>query len=315
MKRPRVSLDQWAVLVAVVEAGSFAKAAARLHRSQSTLSHAVQALEDRLGLQAFAREGRRAKLTAVGELLYRRGRALLDEAGRLEQAAGELAAGWEPEIRLAVEITFPTWLLLGCLRRFGDERPDVRIELFETVLGGNEEALREGRVHLAIGPVPAGFAGTTLMPVRFRCVASPAHPLHRLGRPLTLDDLRPHRHLLVRDSGAQRTRAGGSFQNERRWTVTSKATSIRAAVMGMGYAWFPEELVREEIDRGELRPLPLVEGAERFSTLYLIHADRDAAGPGTRRLAQIIVEETARECAARDPAVQPTSRRVARSRR
>jgi len=292
----KVSLDQWATLVSVVESGGYAKAAERLHKSQSTLTYAIQKLEEMVGVKAFEIRGRKAVLTPAGEVLYRRGKSLVEEAARLERAAGELAQGWEPEIRLAVEIIFPTWLLLRCLERFAGERPGTRIELLETVLGGNEEALVQGKVHFAIGPlVPAGFIGDVLMPVRFLCMAAPDHPLHRLGRPATLDDLRQHRHLAIRDSGEQRT-TRGAWLNENRWTVSGKATSIRAAVMGLGYAWYPEDSVREELERGTLKPLPLLEGGERAATLHLVYADRDAAGPGTRRLAQIIQEETRTAC-------------------
>jgi len=126
------------------------------------------------------------------------------------------------------------------------------------VLGGTDEALTEGRVDLAIGGVvPGGFLGDPLMQVRFVCAAAPSHPLHQLGRTLTLDDLRHHRHLVVRDSGAARSRSGGSWLNEQRWTVSHKATSIRAARMGLGYAWYPEENIREELASGALVPLPL----------------------------------------------------------
>lgn len=296
MRTPRISLDQWAALVSVVEAGGYAKAGEQLNKSQSTLTYAVQKTEDLLGVKLFEIRGRRAVLTPTGEVLYRRGRTLLEEAGRLERAAGELARGWEPEIRLAVEIVFPTWLLLDCLAKFGAERPETRIELVETVLGGNEEALAAGEIHIAIGPfVPPGFVGDVLLPVRFVCAAAPSHPLHALGRELTLDDLRAHRHLVIRDSGAQRGR-DYAWLNEQRWTVSHKATSIRAAVMGLGYAWYPEDSIREELERGTLKPLPLREGAERLATLYLIFADRDAAGPGTRRLAEIIREEVKRAC-------------------
>jgi DNA-binding transcriptional LysR family regulator len=296
MRTPRISLDQWATLVSVVDTGGYAKAAEALHKSQSTLTYAVQKLEDLLGVKVFELRGRKAVLTPLGEVLYRRGKTLLEEAGRLEHAAGELAQGWEPELRLAVEITFPTWLLLHCLEAFGRERPHTRIELFETVLGGNEEALVQGQVHLAIGPrVPPGFVGDLLLPVRFLCLAAPDHPLHQLGRLLTLQDLRAHRHLLVRDTGSLRADRG-DWQNELRWTVSHKATSIRAAVMGLGYAWYPEDSVREELDRGALKPLPLREGAERHSMLYLIFADRDAAGPGARRLAEILRDEVRRAC-------------------
>lgn len=294
----RVSLDQWITLVSVVESGSYVKAGARLHKSQSTLTYAIQKLEESLSVKVFEIQGRKAVLTPTGEVLYRRGKALVQEAARLEHAASELAQGWEPEIRLAVEIVFPTWLLLQCLARFGRERPETRIELMETVLGGNEEALVQRKVHFAIGPVvPAGFIGDVLLPVRFVCMAAPSHPLHHLGGPATLEELRPHRHLVIRDSGEQRA-GRGAWLNENRWTVSSKATSIRAAVMGLGYAWYPEDSVRDELQRGLLKAVPLREGAERATTLHLIYADREAAGPGTRRLAQIIREETQAACRA-----------------
>ena len=297
-RQPRITLDQWATLVSVVESGGYAKAGERLHKSQSTLTYAIQRLEELLGVKVFEIRGRKAVLTPTGEVLYRRGRTLLEEAGRLEHAAGELGQGWEPEIRLAVEIIFPTWLLLECLRTFGAERPQTRLELIETVIHGAEEALTARSVHLAIAPVvPPGFVGDRLMAVRFICVAAPSHPLHGLGRQLTVGDLREHRHLLIRDSGIQRTDTG-DWLNEQRWTVSHKATSIRAAVMGLGYAWYPEDSIREELERGSLKPLPLREGAERHASLYLIFADRDAAGPGTQRLAQILREEVQRACRA-----------------
>lgn len=305
MLHPRVSIDQWNVLVSVVESGGYAKAAERLHRSQSTLTYAMQKLERVLGVKAFELRGRKAALTPVGELLYRRGKALVEEAARLEHAAGGLAQGWEPEIRIAADIVFPTWLLLDCVAAFGREQTETRIEIFETVLGGHEELLAERRVELAIGGViPAGFVGDALMPVRFVCSAAPSHPLHRLGRPLTLEDLRRHRHLVIRDSGAQRAR-GTSWLNERRWTVSHMASSIHAALQGFGYAWYPEESVRNEMASGALKPLPLREGAERFATLYLVYADREAVGPGTRRLADLLrdgVKKSCRALAAGEPA-------------
>jgi DNA-binding transcriptional LysR family regulator len=288
MSFPRITLDQWAALVAVVEEGGYAPASRRLHRTQSTVTYTIQKLEELLDLKVLEIRGRRSVLTVTGEVLYRRGKSLLEEAARLERSAGNLARGWEPEIRLAAEVVFPTWLLLRVLQQFGDEHPDIRIELVESVLGGTDEALADGSVDFVIASqLPAGFIGDPLMQVRFVCAAAPTHPLHALGRALTLDDLRGHRHLVVRDSGARRTRSG-AWLNERRWTVSNKATSIHAACMGLGYAWFAEENIRQELDAGSLEPLPLVEGAERYATLYLLYADADSAGPGVRRLADLL---------------------------
>lgn len=297
MPDPRITLDQWNVLVSVVESGGYAKAAERIHKSQSTLTYSIKKLESLLGVKAFELKGRKAVLTNTGELLYRRAKLLLEDSSRLEKAAGELARGWEAEIRIAADIIFPTWLLLKCFAEFCAERPETHLELYETVLGGTDEALAARRVDFAIGSnIPQGFAGDVLMPVRALCVAAPTHPLHLLGRTLTLEDLRRHRHIVIRDSGVQRVRSAG-WLNELRLTVSNKATAIHAVSTGMGYAWYPEESVRAELERGALKALPLREGAEKAGTLFLAFADREAAGPGALRLAQIIRQGVARECA------------------
>ncbi len=122
----------------MVDAGGYAQAAATLHKSQSAITYGVQKLEALLGVKALSIVGRKAILTASGEVLYRRAKSLLEEAGGLEGAAGTLAAGWESELRLAVEIVFPTWMLLQCFARFGEEQPQTRIELYESVLSGTE---------------------------------------------------------------------------------------------------------------------------------------------------------------------------------
>jgi len=293
---PKITLDQWRALLAVVDADGYAQAAEALHKSQSAVTYAVQKLESLLGVKVFEVVGRKAHLTPTGEVLYRRAKALLEEAGSLEDAAGTLAAGWEPELRLAVEIIFPTWLLLECFERFADEHPQTRMELYETVLSGTEEMLLQRKVDLAIcSRVPAGFAADALMRMRFIAAAHPGHRLHQLGRELTLQDLRKHRHLVIRDSGSQR-RSGSWVGAEQIWTVSHKATSIHAACMGLGFAWFPEDTIRIELERGLLKPLPLREGAERSGELYLVFADRDYAGAGALRLAQIIREQVQSTC-------------------
>lgn len=294
--QPRISLEQWRAVLAVVDAGGYAQAAEALHKSQSAVTYAVQKVEALLGVAVFEVVGRKAHLTPTGEVLYRRAKVLLDEAGALEGAAGSLAVGWEPELRLAVEIVFPTWLLLNCFARFGDERPQTRIELYESVLSGTEEALLQRKVDLAIcSQIPQGFAGDPLMRLRFLAMAHPDHPLHQLGRELTLQDLRKHRHLVIRDTGSQR-RSGSWLGAEQSWTVSHKATSIHAAVLGLGFAWIPEDTVRGELERGELKPLPLREGGERWANLYLVFADRDYAGRGALRLAEIIRGQVAEQC-------------------
>jgi DNA-binding transcriptional LysR family regulator len=108
-----------------------------------------------------------------------------------------------------------------------------------------------------------------------------------VNRELTLQDLRKYRHLVIRDSGSQR-RGGTWLGAEQVWTVSQKATSIHAATLGLGFAWFPEDTVRNELAAGSLKALPLREGGDRRASLYLVFADRDYAGPGALKLAEII---------------------------
>lgn len=298
MSTPKISLDQWRALTAVVEAGGYAPAAEVLHKTQSTVTYAVQKIERLLGLKVFEIKGRKAVLTRDGQVLYLRAQTLLNEAEALERGAGSLAAGWEAEVRVAAEIVFPTWLLLQCFATFAAERPETRIQFYETVLGGTDEALYERKVDFAIAPhVPAGFIGDALMRVRFIAAAHPEHPLHRLGRELSYRDLRPHRQLVIRDSAQTRIRESGAWLGaEQRWTVSNKATSIAAAKMGLGFAWFAEHTIQDELARGELKPLPMREGAERFLELYLVFADRDYPGRGAARLAEIVRTRAAQLC-------------------
>jgi DNA-binding transcriptional LysR family regulator len=153
-----------------------------------------------------------------------------------------------------------------------------------------------------------------LMRLRFIPAAHPDHPLHKIDRPLTNRDLRAHRHLVVRDSGSQRATNVLTVETTQRWTVSHMVTSIEAARRGYGFSWYPEEKIREELAAGTLKPLVLREGGERFAELYLIFADRDFAGPGTLRLAEIIREAVAEACSRHAAAAPATSQAHKRTR-
>lgn len=297
MRLPHITLEQWRCLTAVVEAGGYAQAAEALHKSQSSVTYAVQKLESTLQVRAFEIEGRKARLTAIGEMLYRRGRLLLEDADAIERAASRATAGWEAEISIAVEILFPSWLMFQCLDRFGQESPQTRVEWFETVLDGTPEALRTGKVDLAItGILPQGMSGELLLPSRVIPVAHPNHKLHQLGRPLEYRDLRKHRHIVVRDTSVKRDKKALTLDATRRWTVSNMSTSIGAVSRGFGFAWLPEDKIREELQKGELKPLQFRGDERRVQPLYLAFADGACAGPGTLRLAAIIREAVQSAC-------------------
>jgi DNA-binding transcriptional LysR family regulator len=297
MSGPRITLDQWRALVAVVDHGGHAQAAAALAKSQSAVTHAIHELQARLGVAAFVIRGRRAELTPTGELLVRRARALLADAAGLEAAARQASAGWEAELAVGCEVIFPTAVLFDCFAALNAESPHTRIELVESVLGHRTDALARGEVDVAVfASVPPGFTGTPLLRVRFLLVASPAHPLHGAGRALTLRDLGAQRQLVVRESSPDRA-SPTAIDVAARWTVGHLATAIDAVAAGHGFAYLPEHRIRVQLAAGSLRALPLAEGrGERYAELYLIHADPDRTGPAARRLGELLQAAVARDC-------------------
>ena len=289
------NLEHLRAFVAVVERGGYAPAAAALGKSQSSVSYAIGRLEGSLGLQLLRLEGRRAVLTDSGQVILRRARALLEDARDLERLAQDLAGGWEAEIRVAADAVFPARLVLAAVRDLLQEARASRVEVFEPVLSGTDELLINRSVDLAVvGRIPPGYLAEPLARITMLPVASPDHDLVRAGRPLNERDLEGHRQIVLRDTGAYRRLDAGWLKAERRLTVSHFNTSLEALYLGLGFAWLPLRYVQGALRDGRLRELPLEMGGRRHADLSLVFADRDAAGPGVLRLAELIRERARR---------------------
>lgn len=291
MNMPRTTLEQWRVVQAIVEHGGFAPAAEALHRSQSSISYMVARLQVQLGIELFTMEGRKARLTDNGAALLARANALLGDAWRIEQLAEQMQRGWEAEVRLAVDAAFPSGLLLSALKELARFAPQTRVHLTEVVLSGADQALLQRQVDLAVGTrIPTGHFGERLLDVPFVAVAHPDHPLHRLGRDLTAEDLGREMQVVLRDSGQANPRDDGWLGATLRWTVSNMDSMLRLVAGGVGFAWLPDHLVAGPVKAGTLRPLPLHEGGTRHVGLFLVHSQAEHGGPATRRLADVLLQ-------------------------
>ncbi len=285
MKQPRISLEQWTTLAAVVEAGSFAKAAELLNKSQSAVSYALARMEEQLPTPVLRLEGRRAVLTEVGEVLYRRAQQLLDLALDVEQTAQSLAQGWATRLTLAIDAIVPQQPVLAAIARFNQLAPQTRIVLLETTLSGTDEALLERRADLAISPsTPPGFHAHQIGEVQIIAVAHPNHPLARAKHPLTEQELRKTRQIVIRDSGQRRTQNQGWLEAEQRLTVSHFATAIQAIESGLGFAFVPIDFVQKPIERGELVRLHVPDRSERRFPLHLVTATAADPSPALSTL-------------------------------
>jgi DNA-binding transcriptional LysR family regulator len=279
-------LEQWAVLAAVVDEGGFAQAASVLNRSQSAISYAIARLQESLGLALLAMEGRKSVLTAHGQTLLARGRAVVKELDTLEALARSLKQGWESELKLVVDAAFPRARLLEIISELQSSCPSTQIQLADVVLSGAEQAIIEGSADLVVtSRVPPGYLGDWLLDVNFIAVARADHPLLQVGRELTTEDLTHHVQAVVRDSGTSNPRDEGWLGAPRRFTVSSMDASLATILAGLAYAWLPEHMLVEPLRSGALRRLPLVSGASRNVSLHIVLVRAGVLGPAARAAA------------------------------
>ncbi len=289
MKAPRVTLDQWRTLQAVVDQGGFAQAAEVLHRSQSSVSYTVARMQEQLGMPLLRIDGRKAVLTEAGDVLLRRSRQLVKQASQLEDLAHHMEQGWEAEVRLVIDAAYPSARLVRALTAFMPQSRGCRVRLREEVLSGVEEVLKEGTADLAISSLNIpGFLGTEMSTVEFIAVAHPDHPLHRLQRELSFQDLETQMQVVIRDSGRQQPRDVGWLGAEQRWTVGSLATAATFVSSGLGFAWLPRHLIERELKDGLLKPLPLDQGGSRNPAFFLYSSKDKPLGPATQILVELI---------------------------
>jgi len=291
---PRVTFEQWLVLQTVVEEGGFAKAAEKLHRTQSSISYQVSKLQEQLGIDLLETIGRKAVLTEAGKIILNQSKRLLRTASDLEQSAKDIQQGWESELRLYVDEIFPNALLYKALEQFKHQNQRTRLIIQEGILSGPTEALTAGNADLVIASeVPTGFIGSLLFEVESVACASIHNPLHTLPGPLTEADLFNERYIVVRDSGNQKERNEGWLGSEKQWKVSSMKLKWDLIRHNLGFSWLPKHLI--EASQGEIKPLQLKEGGLRKIPLYLILRDSESPGPACKQLSSIIASSKIQE--------------------
>lgn len=291
MKLPRISLEQWAAFKAVVDEGSFAKAAEALSKSQSSVSYAIARLNELLPSPVLELSGRKAVLTQEGKVMYRRATQLLAQAEATEQTAHLLARGIEAEIVLAVDGLLEPGQLISVLDRFSLMYPMTRLRVLETQLSGTTEALLEKKADIVLGSqVPVGYMGTPLKTIRMVAVAHPDHPLCHTATDAAINDweLRTWRQVVLRDSGTRREQDAGWLGSEQRWTVSHFSTSLKVLRAGLAFAFMPYDWVAQDIEQGLLKIVPLSFGAERQLPIYMMMAASDSCGPATSALVKLL---------------------------
>ncbi|MEI8668117.1 MULTISPECIES: LysR family transcriptional regulator [unclassified Pseudoalteromonas] len=286
----KATLEQWKMFKAVVDHGGFAGASAAVHKSQSTVHHAVQKLEVALQIKLLEVKGRKAFLTDSGKLILRRAEFLIEEASKIESVANTLSEGVESTLKIAVDEVFPHPILYQALARTSELYPLLKIDLIESVLTGANELLNNAVVDLAISSIPIyGISCNQLCNIEFVAVAHPNHPLHQRTETLSFRDLKLYRQIVVRDSGTQTSHDEGWLGADMRWTVSHLRNSIDMVSQNLGYAWLPRTQVSHLIEEEKLKVLNLEQGTTRALKLYLMCNDTDRLGPAAQEFKEQLI--------------------------
>src|ERR1700733_13658889 len=123
----REELSDLAAFAAVAEQGSFTRAAAQLGMSQSALSHAMKALEERLGVRLLSRTTRSVSTTEAGETLLRSLRPALADIAFGVDAVGSLRGKASGTVRITATKHAVSSVVMPALPGFLSAHPDIRV--------------------------------------------------------------------------------------------------------------------------------------------------------------------------------------------
>ncbi len=292
---PRISLEQWLAFKTVVDAGSYVLAAEKLNKSQSSVSYAIQRINEMLPQPVLEIQGRKAEMTEAGKVLYLHADQLIKQASQAEEVARSIALEFESEVVLAVDVLIEINDLICAFEEFSQDFPFTRIRVLETSLSGTSEAILEQQADLVItGAVPTGHTGKPLKQIEMLAVAAPSHPLAQ-AQAVTDLELRGHRQVVLRDTGTKREQDVGWLGSQQRWTVSHFSSSIKLLKSGLVFAFMPANWIADCLQTGELQRINLVEGASRFIHTYLVTTKGSAAGPATRALGERIASALQQE--------------------
>ena len=140
--------DQLRTFVAIVETGSFTRAADTVSKTQSAVSMQIKRLEERLGAPLFERDGRHSRLTAQGELLLEHARRIV----RLNEEALALFSkdALEGNVRLGTPDDYADRFLPEILARFSRANPRAEVTVTCEPTPNLLERIHNGDLDLAI---------------------------------------------------------------------------------------------------------------------------------------------------------------------
>ena len=246
-------------LAAVVESGSFVKAAEALGVTQSAVSRAVSRLETRLGIRLLHRTTRSVKLTAEGQRFYEEIAPMLSGIRDAVTSATGAAAVVSGRLRVNIDPFVSRLLIAPQIGSFLNRYPELSLELItrdslgDLIGEGFDVAVRFG------DPPTSSLVVRKVLETRILTVAAPRY-IERHGRPTKPSELNRHHCIQFRNPGTgqpfewefHRGRKIVPVKTSGRLLLTDVGTMLGACIAGVGIAQVMALGIQDLLDGGQL---------------------------------------------------------------
>ncbi|MDN5733525.1 MAG: LysR family transcriptional regulator [Psychrobacter sp.] len=253
-------LEDMAMFVRIVEAGSITKAAEQLNIAKSAVSRRLKELETRLGSQLISRTTRQSNLTQAGEQYYQQVTHILSEVDALNEQTSGAPTRIEGTLKMTAPLSFGLMHLNAVIDEYANLHPNLSFELdfsdrhVDLIEEGYELAIRIRELQ------DSSYQAKRLALIRYALCASPDY-LSKMGTPKTLADLATHEFLqygLSKTSHLELTDAQGKKYThtiDAKIKATNGEFLVDLAVKGHGIVFMPTFIVYQRLARGELVPI------------------------------------------------------------
>lgn len=253
-------LEDMAMFVRVVEAGSITKAAEQLNIAKSAVSRRLKELETRLGSQLISRTTRQSNLTQAGEQYYQKVHHILSEVDALNEETSGTPTRIEGTLKMTAPLSFGLMHLNDVIDEYANQHPELNFELdfsdrhTDLIEEGFELAIRIRELQ------DSSYQAKRLALIRYALCASPEY-LERMGTPKTFDDLSEHEFLQYGMSKSSAIELIDKQGKKHQVAVNGKIKANNGdflremAVKGHGIAFLPTFITYQALISGELVPI------------------------------------------------------------
>ena len=253
-------LEDMAMFVRIVEAGSITKAAEQLNIAKSAVSRRLKELEARLGSQLISRTTRQSKLTQAGEQYYQQVTNILSAVDVINEHASDAPMRIEGTLKMTAPLSFGLMHLNDVIDAYANQHPNLKFELdfsdrrIDLIEEGYELAIRIGELR------DSSYQAKQLALIRCVICASPDY-LAKTGTPETPEDLADHDFLQYSLGQTNSIELMDTHGKKHRHTIDAKikATNgeflVDLAVKGQGITFVPTFIAYKRLATGELVPI------------------------------------------------------------